>query len=302
MNELKNTVEAFNLYQRAIGNSPATLEYYKYCLNPFVKHFGIEFDVNGFTKQNLRQYAANMRNSALSSNSIKTYSKGIRVFLTWLFNEGYVQYNPAEYYQLPKAKRKIIEILTADELKQLFESFDVTEHLGLRNYIICGLMYGSGLKKSEVINVNRESVNIVSGTIKVNGKGNKQRIVPMSAMVKSMIQNYIGIYGYRLQGCMFLTNAGNSITTTCIDRLFKTLKSSLSIPRIHAHLLRHTYATNYLMNGGDITDLMELLGHSDIETVLIYLHIAKNHCINNFAKYSPLDQLRLYQNKEGATS
>lgn len=274
-------------YQLSAGNSPATVDYYKYCLVPFVDFFN-DRELN---KDNFMKYAIKLRNKNINSVSVRSYSKGIKSFLSWLYNENHTIINLSNLYLLPKQEKKEINILNDYEIIKLFNYFNLNTHLGLRNYCIIGLMYDCGLRKSEVINLKLLDIDTIHGTLLINGKGNKQRIVPIGKQLLNKINHYLKIYGCSTTHCIFSTNQNKPITQSAINRLFKTLKTKLNINRLHPHLLRHTFATHYLINGGNINSLQKILGHSDIETVQIYLHIVNNQIINQFSQFSPLDTL-----------
>lgn len=290
MNKLINCSYEFIKYQIVKGNSKNTVEYYKYALTPFMDYFGNDFNIEDFNKSNLRDYSVILRSRDLSSQSIKSYSKGIKAFLSWLYTDGYTQYNLSLWFPLPKAKKMIIDILTDEESKQLFNSFDLSSIFGLRNYLMCALMFDSGLRKSEVVNLRIIDVHYKECYIIVNGKGDKQRIVPISHKLSLLLSGYC--HSYLLSSnYIFISRYGTPITTSTIDRLFKTLKTKLSIPRLHAHLLRHTFATRFLFNGGDLLTLQLILGHTGIDTCIIYLHLSQSMVNFSFSRFSPMDNL-----------
>ncbi len=156
-------------------------------------------------------------------------------------------------------------------------------------------MLDSGLRKSEVVRLEVSDVHILEGYIIVNGKGNKQRIVPLGNNTKKYLIKYISQRPKNVDcSALFLTNQNAPITKTVIDRMFRTLKSrqDLLTPRIHAHLLRHTFATNYLENGGNIYSLQLILGHTSLEMEKKYVHLTQSKTVVNFKNYSPLDNLK----------
>ena len=176
---LETVYNEFVITQKLKGNSEKTISYYKSCISPFIQYFGKDFDISLLSVSNVREYSLHLKDRNISSNSFKTYLKGIKAFLTWIYTEEYIKVNLGEKLKLPKAQRKTIDTLTKNEIEFLFKSFDTKNYLGLRNYCICALMLDSGLRKSEVVALKISDIHIVEGYILVNGKGNKQRIVPI---------------------------------------------------------------------------------------------------------------------------
>lgn len=287
---LGQAFEDYIVEQQLRGNSVHTIEYYKNCLNPFIDFYGFESDIRKFDKSKLNEYALFLRNRGLASNSVKTYTKGIRAFLSWLHEEERTEKNLSLDFKLPKAKRKTIAVLSDDEVKCLFEYFNLNTYFGLRNYCICMLMFDSGLRKSEVVRLCPEDLYMDENYIVVNGKGAKQRIVPIGQKSKEFLLRYL-LQRPRVKGGLFLTQKNTPITVCVIERLFKTLKEDLQIPRIHAHLLRHSFATRYLENGGGLEDLQYIMGHADLDMVLVYVHLVRSRQIVKSALHSPMDNL-----------
>lgn len=294
---LLSAFQEFLITQQLRGNSEKTVYYYSNCITPMIEHIGGDINTSELSNEILRKYALFLRHRDISSNSFKTYLKGIKAFLNWLYSEDYTISNLSDKLQLPKAQRKTIDTLTQQEVKILFGLFDTKNFQGLRNYCICALMIDSGLRRSEVTNLCLSDVHIFDGYIIVNGKGNKQRIVPLGNrsrkhLLKYISQRPVNVYHEKL----FLTRTFKPITDTVINRLFKTLKSTkvngdLLFQRIHPHLLRHTFATTYLENGGNIYALQQILGHTTLDMVKKYVHITQSKTVVNFNQHSPLDNM-----------
>lgn len=294
---LSNAFQEFLITQQLRGNSEKTVYYYSNCITPMIAYIGGDIQTTALSGDILRKYALFLCHRDISSNSFKTYLKGIKAFLNWLYSEDYTQFNLSDKLQLPKAQRKTIDTLTKQEVKILFSLFDTKSLQGLRNYCICALMLDSGLRRSEISNLCLSDVHIAEGYIIVNGKGNKQRIVPLGNrsrkhLLKYISQRPLNVYHDKL----FLTRTLEPITDTVINRLFKTLKTTkvngdFLFQRIHPHLLRHTFATTYLENGGNIYTLQQILGHTTLDMVKKYVHITQAKTVVNFNIYSPLDNI-----------
>lgn len=288
----------FLITQEIKGNSEKTVAYYKNCILPMIEFIGGQTDVSCLNADVLRSYALYLHRRDISDNSFKTYIKGIKAYLHWLYDEEYTNTNFSDKLKLPKAQRKTIDVLTSSELKELFSSFDTKSFCGLRNYCICALMSDSGLRRSEIINLKVSDVHIFESYAIVNGKGNKQRIVPLGNVSKKYLIKYINMRKSETQAdSLFLTKQNSPITNATIARIFKTLQAQKVAEgrltrRIYPHLLRHTFATAYLENGGNIYALQQILGHTTLDMVKKYVHLTQAKTVVNFKKYSPLDNLR----------
>lgn len=289
---LETAFNAFKIEQQIRGNSTETLKYYCYCVNPLIKQLGGDSPVEGLNLKQLKLYTVKLQSSGITSNSVKSYVKGLKAFLSWLYSEQYINENLGHELKLPKAKRKVIDVLTDGEIKRLFSCFDTKTFLGIRNYCMCALMVDSGLRKSELIRLKTTDLHIAEGYILVNGKGNKQRIVPIGLNTQKYLIRYLA-YRTSLSRVeqLFITQQNTPITACVIERLFKKLKKDCLTPRLHPHLLRHTFATRYLENGGNMYTLQQILGHSSLEMVKKYVHLTSQKNVVYFSSFSPLDNI-----------
>jgi len=183
-------------------------------------------------------------------------------------------------------------VLTDDEIRRLFACFDLRTMVGSRNYAICALMLDSGLRLNEVVTLEGGNVRIDAGYIIVNGKGNKQRTVPLGLQSRRALMRYMG----RVPVCSVKTlfvQKDNQIPVkqSTVKQLFRKLKTRANIPRLRPHLLRHSFATRYLQHGGDIYSLQQILGHTSLEMVKRYVHQIPAKTIICFPQFSPLDNL-----------
>jgi len=228
----------------------------------------------------------------VTSTTTQTYIRGLRAFLTWSFQEGYTTENIPARFKCPKAQRKTIDVLTDDEVRRLFSCFNLRTTAGARNYAICALMLDSGLRLNEVVTLQADAVHVAEGYAIVNGKGNKQRMVPLGLQSKRALIRYVGRLP-NLSGvtCLFVSDQLIPLSQGAIASLFRRLKTRADIPRLHPHLLRHSFATRYLENGGDIYSLQQILGHTSLEMVKRYVHLIPSKTIICHAQFSPLDNL-----------
>lgn len=183
-------------------------------------------------------------------------------------------------------------MLTDEEARRLMGCFNLRYLVQLRNYCICALMLDSGLRMHEVVSLELSLLKLGEGYAIVNGKGNKQRVVPLGLHTRKVLLRYLN----RRPSCapcdyVFLKSDLQRVTDNTVKQIFRKLKKRVDIPRIKAHLLRHTFATRYLENGGDIYALQQILGHTTLEMVKKYIHTTHQKTVSKFADYSPLDRL-----------
>ncbi|MEG1271082.1 MAG: tyrosine-type recombinase/integrase [Ruthenibacterium sp.] len=291
---LKPIITDFLLEQRMRGNSPKTIEYYSGALQKFSDFVGAEFEMDTLTHTTLRQYTVHLQDSALATVSIQSYVRALRAFLTWSYHEEYLSVDFSAKYRLPKAKRAVIDILTQDECSRLMKSFNPKYYLQLRDFCICGLMLDSGLRMHEVTTLRLSALHLEDGYLIVDGKGNKQRTVPIGANMRRLLSRYLRRRPPLSDAdFVFVTSTGIHIQDATIKQLFRKLKTRCDIPRLHAHLLRHTFASCYLENGGNVFSLQQILGHTSLEMTRRYVHLTCPENVKNFRLCSPLDKLAI---------
>lgn len=268
---LSEALSDFLLYQKYKNNSIATISNYKLIISKFIDYIG-DCSCSDLTSSDFNDYNIFMR-SIVSSVSVRTYIRHLKVFLSYL-----VQNNIIEDFRsdviMPQKTKKIIEILSSMEIKKLLAVDDLSTFLGLRNHCMLLLMLDCGLRASEVVGLTSQSLHLQDEYIVITGKGDKERVVPTGQTLIRFLTEYICKYGYG-DGSVFRGIRYDTLTTDVFKKMFNNYKKITHIERLHPHLLRHTFATNFLLNGfGDIYELSMLLGHSDIKTTEIYLHVA----------------------------
>ncbi len=282
-------VEEFILEQRVRGNSKHTISYYRRSLVKFTSLTAIQ-STEEITIRKCKEYYIKLTDTGLSSVSVQSYIRGLRTFLSWLYQNEYIEQDITQKFKLPKAQRKIIDVLTDSEINILLNSFSTQHIIGLRNKCICLLMFDSGLRLNEVVRLTLADFHLDEKYAIVTGKGDKQRIVPIGNKTIKEIKKYMLM---RPRGDMFfLKEDGEPIQESTIKNMFRKLKNRTGIERLYPHLLRHTFATRYLENGGNIYTLQIILGHTSLEMVKKYLHLATSRIRSDFGKYSPNDNLK----------
>lgn len=236
-------------------------------------------------------------NSKLAPISIQDYIRALRAFFSWLYKEGYTIENRLAKLKPPKAPNKVVEILTQEEIAQVLGSISPNTSTGARDYAILLLLLDTGLRCSELINFELKDINIESGYLKVMGKGSKERIVPFGATVQKALLRYLlhfrpEPFNLSIQN-FFLTLEGKPLTYEGVRMIFRRIASKSGVTRLHPHLCRHTFATNYLINGGDVFSLQQILRRTTLDMVRHYVTLASAHVTIQHRKFSPMDRMSL---------
>ncbi len=220
----------------------------------------------------------------MKSTSISRIFSSIRGFHHYLIEEGLSKKDPTLLLKSPKTHKKLPDILEVEEIDLLLNCINVKEKLGLRDKAILSTLYSSGLRVSELVNLSLINVNFKDGIIRVIGKGNKERIVPIGMQVIQDLQSYIVELRPKLaqkgnsKGYLFLNARGGQLTRMTIWNIIQqtTLVSGIK-KHVTPHTFRHSFASHLLKGGADLRIVQELLGHSDITTTQIYTHLDKRY-------------------------
>lgn len=239
--------------------------------------------VNKIDYKKARKYLAFLHNKKLSKSSISRKISSLRTYYKFLESKKYVDENPFLMVSLPKKEKKIPKFFYPKEIEEIFNSIDTNDLLGQRNLAILELLYGSGLRVSELCNLELTNINFNNKLILIKGKGNKQRYVPLTSYTIEALKKYLGDSRRKLlmiskssTYIVFLNHRGNKLTTRGVrDILSRIINKTSKITDISPHMLRHTFATHLLNNGADIRSVQELLGHSQLATTQIYTHVSK---------------------------
>jgi integrase/recombinase XerC len=248
-------------------------------------------DVNKLT---LRAYLAQLMEQKYAKSSIARKLSAIRSFYRYLMREELVKASPAATTVSPKLDRRLPIFLTVDEAKRLVESPDLSQPHGQRDRAILELLYASGMRVSELVNLNLEHLNLAANEIRVWGKGNKERLVLIGAPAAHALTNYIDnarplLLSGKKNNALFVNRYGERILVRRIQKIIS--KYSLSVnKKIHPHILRHTFATHLLDGGADLKVVQELLGHADLSSTQIYTHVTQSHARRIYLSAHPMAQ------------
>lgn len=281
------------------GRSAKTAENYKLYLERFV-HFCNDTTVDKITSETVRKYRLwlnrykNCNGETLATITQNYHLIALRGFLSYLSKREITSLSP-EKIELPKVSRKQVTFLHYDEVLRLLDVIQVDGETGLRDRVIVDLLFSSGLRVSELIRLNRDHVNTRRREFTVRGKGQKDRPVFIGEATARYVEDYLAA---RLDNLppLFLSYSRNSSTTTSGDYRRLTARSIQRIISRYArlagitkhvtpHTMRHSFATDLLMNGADIRSVQSMLGHSNISTTQIYTHVTDEHLREAYEKF-----------------
>lgn len=281
------------------GRSAKTAENYKLYLERFVEFTGDTL-VNKITTESVRKYRLWLnRYKNNNEDELATITQGyhliaLRGFLGYLSKRDITSLSP-EKIELPKVSRKQVTFLHYDEVARLLDGIELDTEVGLRDRAIIELLFSSGLRVSELANLNRDHVNTKRREFMVRGKGQKDRPVFIGEAAASRVENYLAA---RLDNLppLFLSYSRNNVTGTSGDYRRLTTRSIQRIiskyarlagitKHVSPHTMRHSFATDLLMNGADIRSVQSMLGHSSISTTQVYTHVTDSHLREVFEKF-----------------
>ena len=287
---LKSAIADFLSEQFARGNSPATLYNYRLLLDYFLRFAG-NINTSSIKLDLCRSYHLELCATHKNTITIQSYIRALRVFLNWLYLNDYIKLDICRRFRLPKARKPFVNVLSDYEISRIYSTFDNdSDLLHVRGRVVVSLMLDSGLRLNELVTARRDKLHLDERYLIITGKGNKERAVSFGEQTARYITDYLS----RAPSAptILLNVDGSPLTLDAVKKIFRNLKIDSNIPRLHPHLLRHTFATRYLENGGNVYDLKELLGHTSLRQTEGYLHIAKTRIKTDFHKFSPLDNTK----------
>ncbi|MCI5522326.1 MAG: tyrosine-type recombinase/integrase [Tenericutes bacterium] len=273
MNEFLNYLkDERNYSDKTILNYKMDLEnFYNYINKKKTKKIDFDF---------LQEYIENLSQKKYSTKSIQRHISSLKSYFKFLYNKNYINVNPAELLCLPKNEIKLPNYLTIIDLEKIYEL-----DLSLRDKLIVELLYSTGIRLSELVNIKISDINFYDKTIKVLGKGNKERYVLFGSVCSKLLKEYINnenrVY-------LLLNKNGNKLSERGVEYIIEKIFKSVNVhAKLTPHTLRHTFATHMLDNGCDLVTVQKLLGHSDLSTTSIYTHISNEHLRTTYLQTHP---------------
>lgn len=247
--------------------------------------------LNSITEKHIKNYLKHLKNSNNDNRTINHNISTLRSFYKFLLIEKIIKTNPMEYIEMPKARKTLPKTLSIEEIDKLM-NIKLTDDFSYRNKAMLELMYSSGLRVSELVNVNIHDIDTSSCTIRIMGKGSKERIVPLGDYAINYISLYLkehreNLIKKELNDYLFLNNHGKKMTRQGFFKIIKQIAKEQNIKtEFSPHTLRHSFATHLLNGGADLRSIQEMLGHESISTTQIYTHVSKEQIKENY-NYHP---------------
>ncbi|WP_087503594.1 site-specific tyrosine recombinase XerD [Staphylococcus haemolyticus] len=244
-------------------------------------------------RQTIQECLGSLIDQGASAKSIARFISTIRSFHQFALREKYAAKDPTVLIKTPKYEKKLPDVLDVEEVIQLLETPDLTKNNGYRDRTILELLYATGMRVTELIQIEIDDVNLIMGFVKVFGKGNKERIIPLGDTVIEYLDTYINNVRSQLlkktvTNVLFLNLHGRPLTRQGIWKLIKQYGLRANINKtLTPHTLRHSFATHLLENGADLRAVQEMLGHSDISTTQLYTHVSKTQIRQMYNQFHP---------------
>jgi integrase/recombinase XerD len=241
----------------------------------------------------ISDYLATLKQRGLAASSIKLVVVALKIFFRYLQAHRSVERDPTETLNLPRIERYLPETLNELQVEQLIDSINTAHPLALRDRAVLELLYASGLRISELANARLENLNLEERIVRVTGKGNKTRLVPIGRKACEALAAYLSterpqLVKARTSSEIFLSARGTKLTTARLWQIVKERARHSGLEaNIYPHLLRHSFATHLLSNGADLRIIQEMLGHADISTTQVYTHVDQQRLKAVHRKFHP---------------
>lgn len=263
--------------------SPKTIDSYKRDIEKFFTFLDKEdAEMDSVDNILIRNFLSEEFDSGISKRSSKRRLCSLKKFYEYSVKNGYVTENPFLYIESPKQDKRLPRTLTREQIRNLLdENAKRNDELKERDQAILCVLYFTGLRASELVSLNVQSISMNERVLRVIGKGNKERIVPFSNECKIALQNYLKLSRNKLSvknprptASLFLNNEGASLNVRGLQYILKEIEEKTGLfLDLHPHLFRHSFATHLLENGGDLRVIQELLGHESINATQVYTHV-----------------------------
>ena len=295
MDLFDKNVDNFLIYLDSQKNySKLTIDSYKEDLKFFKDYLTIEhISFDDITYNEIKNFYIYLESKKYSKNTISRHISALRSFYKYLAFNKKIKTNPFSLATLPKKDKLLPKFLYYNELEEMFDAIDISTPLGKRNRCILEILYATGLRVSELVNIKLSDINYNDMSIKVLGKGNKERIVYFGSYAKEYLDTYIKngrneFLKGKTSDYLFINNKGTNLSTRSVEMIIKDIIRKTSIKsNITPHTIRHTFATHLLNEGCDILSVQELLGHESLKATQVYTHITNDELKNIYLNCHP---------------
>jgi len=276
--------------------SEKTIESYKTALEQFGEYFnetwGIEADLELVESDDIKPFLGWLHDKGYKRNSLRMKISAVRSFFKFCKKKKLITTNPTSGVATPKKEKKLPSFMLKNEVDELIGNFDLTSPEGARDCALVELIYGTGIRISEALSIKLDELDLRSGTLRILGKGNKERIVPIGRKAIESIQRYTKLRTNLSQSVsgrhLFLGKSGKKLDASVAYRIINRNMAQISESKQKSpHVLRHSFATHLLDNGADIRSVSEMLGHASLSTTQIYTHLSIEKLKESYKKAHP---------------
>lgn len=287
---MRRFIDKFINYLKVEKNaSEHTIKNYTIDLDSFSLFLG-EKDVSEVDHLVLRRFLAEMRSKSYAKRTIARKLASLRSFFKFLFREGYIKSNPVTAISSPKLDKKLPKFLDVDKVTKVILKPDTSTEQGARDRAILETLYSTGVRVSELVGLDSDDIDFISGVLKVLGKGSKERMIPIGDEALNAIRRYNDKKDKKKKAkdAVFLNSRGGRLTDRSVRRILdKYIKSCAIEEKMSPHSMRHSFATHLLDRGADLRSVQELLGHMNLSTTQIYTHVTMDRLKNVYDKAHP---------------
>lgn len=246
-----------------------------------------ELDLESVDVLAVRSFLALLVERGLARKSLARKLAAMRTFFKFLCREGILTINPVQRVASPKLGRKLPQFLYLDQVEKLLQAPDTTNLLGMRDQVVLELLYGSGLRVSELVSLNRHDLEQDAGLLRVRGKGGRERVVPVTKHALISMSRYFSVR-QDSEEALLLNHRGSRLSARSVRRILDKLVEKVSMEsKIHPHMLRHSFATHLLDGGADLRSVQELLGHQKLSSTQIYTHLTRERLKEVYSSAHP---------------
>lgn len=292
---LSTAIENFMFACLSEGKSVRTIDSYQAILNQFLL-FTQDKAVRQLSPDDVRKYIAHEitspgKTGKKSTHSVMKYYQVVRTFIRWMYSQKMIDSIPTDYTKAPKLAQKIPHVLSEQQVRDLLRS--LSDAGNFRNFVIIEFFLDTGCRLSEVAGLKVDDIDLHNRLAYVEGKGNKQGVVPFGHKTAKDLHTYIHIHRHGKIDQLFLLPDGQPLTRQGMQMMVRRALADIGVSKkLGPHILRHTFATNFLRHGGDLESLRRILRHSSIQTTQIYLHLTNTDLIAAHEQASPIDRLK----------
>jgi len=326
MVSIEKCIEMYLSTLETEGKSPRYIDWLKDRLRYFcdfmVRHHGESIKVQDLTVQDGRDFLHDLMQrdvkfrdhpmkkqipGKLKIQYIHGCGRAVRSFSTWAHEEGYLEENIMRKLTLPKLPKTLPEPLSEVEMQRvLAASLDNTQER-LRNFAMMMLFLDTGIRLSELVNLQVSKIDFATGEMTIFGKGSKDRRVPIGTQAKKALVDYITrergeAANPKDEDRLFLNADRNPVTPNVVEKVLQRIKKAAKVPKLHPHICRHTFSVRYLVNGGDVFSLQKILGHTSLEMTRKYVNLASGDVKEMHRRFSPMDNLGFRAKRRGRPS